>query len=361
MVTISFIGDISLNDDYTRLFREGARPFEDLSEVLARADLVAGNLECLAAGNEGENLRKKPRLKTDFETLGYLKQINLGLACMAHNHVYDNLEDGFRRTTDFLRENDIQYMGAAWNKPDEDASSTGTGSVLKLRIKGIRFAFFNYVTGDTNPGLPEDAGIKLSMLDPRKAMDDLASAQEDDYRIMILHWGGKYENSYFPGPSQLKLAREFIKGGADLIIGHHSHTWQPVMRYRGKSVFYSLGNFCFADIVSDGRVKEIKHRRWRESAVVNIRFNHGHYTSELVPFRLDNYQTIRDPRLMRRFNSRGRYFKMIRISKLFWFIYYFGFKYLRPVVWEFRRTDPDKSLWKRFTGLNKEKIRGMFR
>ena len=361
MVTISFIGDISLNDAYKGLYREGARPFEDLSEVLAGADLVAGNLECLAAGTEGENLRKKPRLKTDTDTLGYLKEINLGLACLAHNHVYDNLEDGFRRTTDFLEQNNIHYMGASLDKPPEKSSSSRTRSLLRLRIKGIRFAFLNYVTRDTNPGLPDDAGINLSILDPRQALDDLAEAREDDYRIMILHWGGKYENSYYPGPSQLKMARQFIKGGADLIIGHHSHTFQPVIQYRWKSVFFSLGNFCFADIVSDGRVKEIKHRRWRESAVVNIHFNSDHYSSELVPFRLDQHQTIREPRISKRFRRRAQYFKLIRISKLFWFIYYFGFKYLRPVVWELRRTDPDKSLWKRFTGLNKAKIRGMFR
>jgi hypothetical protein len=370
MATISFIGDISLNDAYTRLYREGGRPFEDLGKVLAEADLVVGNLECLAAGTMGENLRKKPRLKTDTETLGYLKQIHLGLACMAHNHVYDNLEDGFRKTTHFLQQNNIHYMGASPGNLSEEASrgqgeppveKPGGNSVLRLRIKGIRFAFFNYVTKDTNPGLPTDAGIELSILDPRKALDDLASAREDDYRIMILHWGGQYENSYFPGPDQLNMARALIKGGADLIIGHHSHTFQPVMQYRQKSVFFSLGNFCFADIVSDGRVKEITQRRWRESAIVKLHFDRDHYDTELVPFRLDGLHTIRDHHILRRLKARQQYFKLIRFSKLFWFIYYFGFKYFRPVVRELRRRDPDKNLWKRLSGLNKQKIRGMFR
>jgi len=192
-------------------------------------------------------------------------------------------------------------------------------------------------------------------------MDDLAAAGEEDYRILMLHWGGKYENSYYPGPQQVKMAREFIKGGADLIIGHHSHTLQPVLHYRGKSVFFSLGNFCFADIISDGRVKEVRQRRWKESAIVNIRFSKDHYHTDLVPFRLDQLHTIRDRSILRRFNIRQQYFKLIRFSRLFWFIYYFGFKYLRPVIWEMRRPDPDKSLLKRLSGLNLEKIRGLFR
>ncbi len=370
MVTISFIGDISLNDAYTRLFREGVEPFQDLEGILADADLVAGNLECLSAGTGGENLQKKPRLKTDTETLGYLKKINLGLACLANNHVYDNLQDGFRKTTDFLQQNDIHFLGASLEESHEDAhanqgdpsqAKSESGSVLKLRIKGIRFAFFNYVAADTNPGIPRDAGVHLNILDRQQVLDDLAAAGEEDYRILILHWGGKYENSYYPGPQQMKMAREFIKGGADLIIGHHPHTLQPVLHYHGKSVFFSLGNFCFADIISDGRVKEVRHRRWKESAIVNIRFSKDHYHTELVPFRLDQLRTIRDRSILRRFNIRQQYFKLIRFSRLFWFIYYFGFKYLRPVVWEMRRPDPDKSLLKRLSGLNLEKIRGLFR
>ena len=33
-----------------------------------------------------------------------------------------------------------------------------------------------------------------------------------------------------------------------LIVGHHSHTIQPVVRHENIVVCYSLGNFCFDDI-----------------------------------------------------------------------------------------------------------------
>lgn len=369
-VTISFVGDISLNNGYTRLFKEGARPFRGLLNVLSGSDLVAGNLECLSAGSEGENLLKKPRLKTDLETLDYLKQINLGLACFAHNHIYDNLEDGFRRTAGFLREHGIHFLGASIRDLQDSASrdtlgndeqGSETPSVLKLRVKGVHFAFFNYVTMDTNPALPTDAGIRLSILDREKVLDDLDHAREVDYRILILHWGGRYENSYFPGPEQLKMAREFLNGGADLIVGHHSHTLQPVYHFRGKSVFFSLGNFCFDDIRSDGIVKKISMRRWKESAVVNVTFSREGYGTEMIPFRLENLHTVLDRSSLKRYKIRQVYFKLIRFSRLFWFIYYFGFRYLRPVLWELRNPDTDKNFWQRLSGLNREKIRGLFR
>mgnify|MGYP003318216418 CR=1 FL=1 len=33
--------------------------------------------------------------------------------------------------------------------------------------------------------------------------------------------------------------------GADIIVGHHPHRLQPIEKYNGKYIFYSLSNFCF--------------------------------------------------------------------------------------------------------------------
>ncbi len=321
---------------------------------LEGSDFVVGNLECLSAGVDGENTEKRPRLKTETKTLGYLTQINLGLACLANNHVYDNLEDGFRRTTVFLKQNNIDFTGASLGNSE-------AVSEYEIEIKGIRLAFFNYVSEDTNPGLPSDAGVRLSILNKQKILEDLSRVRDVDHRILILHWGGKYENSYYPGPSQIQMARDFIKGGADLIIGHHSHTLQPGFIYRGKSVFFSLGNFCFADINSDHRVKEIKYRRWKESAIIKVNFNKENYRLSRVPFRLENLRTLKDQSVDRRYRVRRNYFKLILFSRFFWFIYYFGNKYLRPVIWELRRSDPERNLMKRLFGLNRGKIMGMFK
>jgi poly-gamma-glutamate synthesis protein (capsule biosynthesis protein) len=41
------------------------------------------------------------------------------------------------------------------------------------------------------------------------------------------------------------LARHAIDSGADLIIGSHPHVIQGITSYKGKTIVYSLGNFCF--------------------------------------------------------------------------------------------------------------------
>ena len=44
---------------------------------------------------------------------------------------------------------------------------------------------------------------------------------------------------------QVAEAHRLVEAGADIIIGHHSHTLQPVERYKGSTIYYSIGNFIF--------------------------------------------------------------------------------------------------------------------
>jgi poly-gamma-glutamate synthesis protein (capsule biosynthesis protein) len=36
-----------------------------------------------------------------------------------------------------------------------------------------------------------------------------------------------------------------IDAGADLILGHHTHRLNPIASYKGKFIFFGLGNFAF--------------------------------------------------------------------------------------------------------------------
>ena len=166
MVTLSFLGDISLNNKYNNLYIKSEKPFDNIKQILFSSDLVVGNLECLAKGEKGENLLKKPRLKTNTETLNYLKDLNIGIATLAHNHIYDNLLDGYNRTIQFLDKNNIMRLGSGLS--EENACAP----ILK-EINGIKFCLLNYVTKDTNPSLPTNAEIYLNWFDEIKVVKDI--------------------------------------------------------------------------------------------------------------------------------------------------------------------------------------------
>ena len=48
-----------------------------------------------------------------------------------------------------------------------------------------------------------------------------------------------------PNAYQRKISEQAIDWGADLVVGHHPHTVQPIERYKDGYIAFSLGNFIF--------------------------------------------------------------------------------------------------------------------
>jgi poly-gamma-glutamate synthesis protein (capsule biosynthesis protein) len=71
----------------------------------------------------------------------------------------------------------------------------------------------------------------------------LKQEDPDCYIIVSLHWG--WENHVEVVPRQRYDAHQLIDAGADCLVCHHTHTRQPMEAYRGKPIFYGLGNFIF--------------------------------------------------------------------------------------------------------------------
>jgi poly-gamma-glutamate synthesis protein (capsule biosynthesis protein) len=84
----------------------------------------------------------------------------------------------------------------------------------------------------------------------QEPMDSLLSRvyhlrQTDSTAVIIvsLHWGG--EHALQPVARQRLDAHQLILAGADAIICHHTHTLQTIETFRGKMIYYSIGNFIF--------------------------------------------------------------------------------------------------------------------
>ena len=67
--------------------------------------------------------------------------------------------------------------------------------------------------------------------------------QQVDYTVLSCHWG--VSNAENIQDYQIELAHCAIDAGVDVIIGHHPHRPQAIELYKGKPVFYSMGNFAF--------------------------------------------------------------------------------------------------------------------
>jgi hypothetical protein len=329
---ISFLGDISLNDNYIDLYKKGINPFESLGTKLKMSDFVIGNLECFAKTSHGENELKKPRLSTTVDTLNYLSNINLSVACLAQNHIYDHLKYGFDNTTRYLNDHNIKFFGASSDKYKVDAP-------IILDKDGIKVGLVNYVTNDTNPNLPEDAEIYLNIFEIGKVISDIRELRSKvNYIVLLLHWGGRVEGGLYPDWDQPILARKLIDAGADLIIGHHSHTIQPFEVYNRKYIFYSLGNFCFSDYWFEGKLYSMSPRRMR-SMILEVKFEIDKYSVQSEYFRNEGIKFSRLVNYKKTVSRRNYIFKYFLSKKICFHFYFFHKQKILPFFLLFGRRD----------------------
>jgi poly-gamma-glutamate capsule biosynthesis protein CapA/YwtB (metallophosphatase superfamily) len=98
-----------------------------------------------------------------------------------------------------------------------------------------------------------------------------------DYVILLAHWG--FEFIHYPPYGVTIEARSFIDAGADLILGGHPHVLQGMEVYKGKQIFYSLGNFLF----------DMRLRIAKRSAVVHVEIDDRNQASwSLEPIIINN-------------------------------------------------------------------------
>ena len=71
-----------------------------------------------------------------------------------------------------------------------------------------------------------------------------------DFKIVYFHWGIEYEQ--FASKMQKDLARYAIDNGADFVVGAHPHVIQESELYKGKYIYYSLGNCIFDKQIPKG-------------------------------------------------------------------------------------------------------------
>jgi len=81
--------------------------------------------------------------------------------------------------------------------------------------------------------------------------EDLAGMCEDvcaarrvaDVVVVSMHWGIHFVPASI-ADYQREVGRAAIDAGADLVLGHHAHILKGFEVYRGRAIFYSLGNFA---------------------------------------------------------------------------------------------------------------------
>jgi poly-gamma-glutamate capsule biosynthesis protein CapA/YwtB (metallophosphatase superfamily) len=237
--TLVAVGDIMLSRAVaTRMRRHGYDyPFASTSEFMRGADIAFGNLE--TAITEGpEVLPFEMSFRADPESAKALRDAGFDVLSLANNHTPNFDEKGLVDTIFYLDEAGIVHVGAG---TDSEANRAKF-----IEANGIRFAFLAYNDDDVVPASYEATetrrGTAFMHTERMKAAVQNARSAADIV-IVSMHAGDEYEP--FPNDSQTAFAHAAIDSGAELVLGHHPHVVQTMEVYKGKYIFYSLGNFIF--------------------------------------------------------------------------------------------------------------------
>ena len=186
---------------------------------------------------------------------------------MANNHFYDYGDNGALNTFSELRKNGIEYVGAGNNLKE-------AAQILYKQIKGKNFAFINCCEHEYSIATNNSAGS--NPLNPIQQYYAIKEArQNSDFVIVITHGG--IETYQLPTPRMQETYRFFIDAGADIVINHHQHCFSGFERYKGKYIYYGLGNFCFD---WNGKRKST----WNEGFLLMITFTDNGISCSEIPY-----------------------------------------------------------------------------
>lgn len=230
-VSILSFGDMMFARGVARGMEMGIDVFEKIKGVEGNffkgMDLITANLEGpITSSSVCEE--KDTLFRFDLNTAEILSKNKISAVNLANNHIVDCYETGVRDTEKILNMNGVDFFGSP---TDEKYLIKDIGS-QKIALVGFDFTL-------NSDHLEKD----VDLVERLKAENDLV--------IVNAHWGIEYREG--SNGQQQNIGHQLIEAGADVIIGHHPHVVQEVEMYRGRPIFYSLGNFIFDQSRQDNR------------------------------------------------------------------------------------------------------------
>jgi poly-gamma-glutamate synthesis protein (capsule biosynthesis protein) len=204
------------------------RLFRDAELAIANHEMPV--TEAWDFHTSGLRFSGKPELTEIFKRAG------IDWMSLANNHIKDYGTEGISDTRRILRRYGIASGGAGVDLDQArrisylEAGETTLAIVPCLGVVPIYYA-------------SQSQGGATPCLDRYLVPDIKAASRKADVVLVFPHWGVEY--SRLPTADQRRHAARWVKAGADLVLGAHSHVAGAVEDIEGVPVLYSLGNLIF--------------------------------------------------------------------------------------------------------------------
>lgn len=266
---INICGDFTTCGKGLDSVKKGFALDESVVKIIREADVSIVNLECPVADVSDSKIEKSgPSLRTDANTVSYLKKCGFTYVTLANNHFYDYADIGVEKTITAIEKEGMGFVGGG--RTTEEIHRP-----LYIETAGIKLAILNYCEHEFSVHSP----MGSNPLNPITAYYDIKTVKEKcDHVIVICHGG--HEGYNLPSPRMVELYRYFIDCGASVVINHHQHCYSGWEEYNGGKIFYGLGNFFF----DDHRPARRRNTIWNYGYIVSLDIDTDRINSELIPY-----------------------------------------------------------------------------
>ncbi len=222
--TIRFTGDIMIARNVENLMNSYGYfyPFSQLLP-LATSSYLVGNFESAIPEKHVPTKSLGFSFSVNQLYLQGLQEYGFTHLGVANNHSYDFGSADFKTTVSALEKAQLQPFG------DQRQQASSTIRFITLPTETV--ALVGVFAVDVAPTTEEIQKLLLR------------ASKESDIQIVYIHFGTEYQMQH--SPYQERVAHTLIDSGADVVIGHHPHVVEDIELYKGKLIFYSLGNFIF--------------------------------------------------------------------------------------------------------------------
>ena len=209
-----------------------------IDSLFHSSNYVIANLECPVTKIR-ERVFKRFIFRGEPEWLPTLRRHGITHLNLANNHSIDQGRRGLLDTQEQIKKAGMIPIGAGKNM--EEAAEPVLISTSPRHVwivSSLRLPLENFLY------LPQKAWVSQESIDSLiMRVKRLRATDKNCSILLILHWG--WEHHFKATPQQREDAHNLIDAGADAIVGHHSHTLQTIETYRGKPIYYGIGNFIF--------------------------------------------------------------------------------------------------------------------
>ncbi|MBQ6067969.1 MAG: CapA family protein [Bacteroidales bacterium] len=246
---------------------------DDLKQLIQSCDLRVVNFEVPL---KPENVSLPPQQYERFfqhdDVPQFLRNMGFNLFSIANNHLLDWGEKGYEKTVAALGED---CFGAGTYDEAYKVKKVEVGGI-KIGFMALSYAAYKGVFDNVS----RHDGVGCAYINDLKVNHVILEAKKElDYLFILPHDGIEYID--IPLPETIARYRDFIDYGADGVIGCHPHCPQGWEEYKGKPIFYSLGNFFF-NSKKDTLYRAWNRPHWYEGMCVVLEIEDGQLVYTIV-------------------------------------------------------------------------------